>query len=172
MSEMDTRSLFFKPHRWIQTLYTKRAPMLRVHAMLNFNSTNLVVTGIGNIPEVEFQLTFVRGSYDWKVPGAPTNYLGYLAAHSAQSSAEFGDSPAFVAGGVSISETFFDDVWHRLQLGRPAEPAMSLQVGPIAENDGIDDEIIWDRSRQQFLFIVEAELTFVREEKGKVVKED
>jgi hypothetical protein len=63
-----------------------------------------------------------------------------------------------ISAWYCVPDAAFTELWHRFSgLGRD-EVQVGLTIGPIERS--FADEIIWDRSRQKFLFITEAEITF------------
>lgn len=65
-----------------------------------------------------------------------------------------------------VPDSIFNELWHRFSYLDRDVVHVSLTIGPIERNDA--DEIVWNRSKQKVLFIIEAEITFRKELAAKV----
>ena len=148
-----------EPITWRQTLHTKRGAGFSVSARIAENY-DFIISEVGNVGGMRTDLMFVRGAYDWQIPEGPSGSLGFLAYHPADQHSDV----SFIGGGCSIKEDIYDDAWHRVRSSAYDACTISLEVAPI-DYDGEDP--MWDRQKNEFLYIREVELAFIRKEKPK-----
>jgi hypothetical protein len=153
--------LNLKPMRWAQTLHTERGTSFSVNAVVDTEYVTFLLSGVGDVGGLRTDLTFVRGSHDWKIPQGPPGSLGFLAYYPVGEHVDF----PFMAGGCSVREEIYDDAWHRIKNSTYDSCSITLEVAPI-DYDGEDP--LWNREQTKFLYIQQLELRFVREERAKV----
>ena len=157
--KVDTLLLILDGITWNQTLHTEHKKSLRIDAAVHKSGRDMAIDGVGPMAGIRVNLAVVRGYHDWQTPGCPKEAIGYISYFGESAEDDFGE---FLSGGFSVPEELFDDVWQRLKLGGHSTAIISLKLGPF-DFDGFDSWI-WKRSASQFLFIHQAEFTFVREE--------
>jgi hypothetical protein len=144
------------PTAWTQSLHTKRGVALRVNARLDAGSA-FKIEGVISVADLPTELGFTRGDYDWKIPEGPAGAIGFLAYHPDD---KYSDH-AFLSGGCSLPNDIYDDAWHRVGSSNYDQCRVNIEVGPV----GLDyEEAVWDRAVSKFLYILDLELVFTRQE--------
>jgi hypothetical protein len=153
---MDFCSIYLQPLVWTQSLHTKRGAAFRLNARLDARSAFKIVdvTSVAGLPT---DVGFTRGDYDWKIPEGPAGAIGFLAYHPED---QYSDH-AFLSGGCSLPNDISDDAWHRVGLSNYDQCRVNIEVGPI-ELDY--EEAVWNRAASKFLYILDLELVFTRQE--------
>jgi hypothetical protein len=54
-----------------------------------------------------------------------------------------------------VADELYSEVWGQVANSNRISAMIELHVGPVARKNGID-EVVWDRTKQEVLFITEA----------------
>jgi hypothetical protein len=117
-----------------------------------------LLAGGGDLWDVSFDLTLVRGDHDWEIEDPPTGCIGFLNLY--KPAPDLDDLPMFVSGQCSCPSEICDDHWHKINT--PTEffsVSMALQVGPTYFEQY---DLAWDYNANRYLFITEIDFHFVR----------
>ncbi|MGH9568362.1 MAG: hypothetical protein ACRD4F_01895, partial [Candidatus Angelobacter sp.] len=102
-----------------------------------------------------FTLDIARGAGEWELAGMDENAVGFLAFYDGG-----GSDGATIAGGFSLPEEAYDDIWLRVRSGVSFSAAVSLTAAPV-QNDGLGS-LSWDRAESKFLNIIDVQIRFRR----------
>ena len=139
---------------WIQNMGTIREATILMEGIKTDQSSALRVPGLGNVMELPFNITLVRGFYDWKIVAMPQDAIGFLGYN--ESDEQRGTS---ISGGLWLPDAVFDDLWSRIRAGADFDTSLSLKAAPIDSADDIG-ALFWDRADSNFLFVGGVEFSY------------
>jgi len=140
---------------WIQNMGTAGDVTIVMEGIKTSLSNTLRVPGLGNVMELQFNITFVRGFYDWKMAGMPEDAIGFLGHNEPDEQRD-----ASISGGLWLPDDVFDDLWLRIRAGADFDTSLSLKAAPIDSADDLG-VLFWDRADSKFLFVAGADFSFM-----------
>jgi hypothetical protein len=73
----------------------------------------------------------------------------------------WGGQRTLVGGSISFPEAVYDDIWERVRMSPDFCSMIFLKIGPVRAQAA--EGLLWDRARDKFLVVSEADVTFKRE---------
>ena len=153
--DIETGIVRMHAQTWVHTLHTARVSYLRCSGSL-LPDRHFVIIGGYKIHEFNCELTFLKGEPDETDRDILKDGIGVFELHKGAKL----NCADFMGAWLYVADELYSEVWGQVANSNCISAMIELHVGPVARKNGMDEVVLWDRTKQEALFITEATIMF------------